>query len=53
MGHYQKLYVEKVEGTKIYIKNDDNSGEINSLFFVMAERKDIDRLKTEFKNNDV
>jgi len=52
MGHYQKLYVDRVEDSKIYIISDDNSGEINTSFLIMAERKDIDKLKTEYQENN-
>ena len=50
IGKFQKLYVEKIEGNKIYVDNDSMfSGNVQCFYTVWAERKDIDKLNTEFK----
>jgi hypothetical protein len=50
IGKFQKLYVEKIEGNKIYVDNDTVfGGNITCFYTVWAERKDIDKLNVEFK----
>jgi hypothetical protein len=49
VGHYQELYVDKIEwGTKIYIKNNSATG-INCDYVVYAERKDATKNIPEYK----
>jgi hypothetical protein len=48
IGRYQRVYVYSVENYIITIKTDDGEP-IDIYFTVYAERKDISRLKTEFK----
>jgi hypothetical protein len=50
IGKFQKLYVEKIEGNKIYVDNSSMFGGPCVCFYtVWAERKDIDKLKVEYK----
>jgi hypothetical protein len=50
IGKFQKLYVEKIEGNKIYIDNSSMFGGPCVCFYtVWAERRDIDKLKVEYK----
>lgn len=49
IGHYQELFVDKIEwGTKIIIKNN-LAGPINCSFVVFAERKDGEKNIPEYK----
>jgi hypothetical protein len=48
IGKFQKLYVEKIEGGKIYIDNDAIlGGNVNCFYIVFAERKDVEKLQVE------
>lgn len=49
LGKYQKLFVEKIEDNKIYIKNSlPGKSKINCFYTVFAERKDVEKLVVEF-----
>jgi hypothetical protein len=50
IGHYQTLYVEKIEDNKVYISSDNllNSS-INCYFNILAERIDVEKLEVEIK----
>lgn len=49
IGHYQELFVDKIEwGTKITIKNNSSSN-INCDYIVFAERKDTTKNVPEYK----
>jgi hypothetical protein len=45
-GSYQRLFVEKVEDNKVYVKSD-NGGYPNCYYVVYAERKDIPKIIIE------
>ena len=48
IGKHQKLYVEKIEGNKVYIANDNMlSSAINCFYYIQAERVDVDKLEVE------
>jgi hypothetical protein len=48
IGKHQNLYVEKIEGNKVYIGNDNLFGKtIKCYYNILAERSDIDKLKVE------
>jgi hypothetical protein len=51
IGKHQKLYVEKIEDNKVYVNIDGLllAGKIDCFYTVYGERKDIDKLKTEYK----
>jgi hypothetical protein len=48
IGKHQKLYVDKIEGNKVYIFNDNlfNSS-IDCFFTIYGERKDVEKLQVE------
>jgi hypothetical protein len=49
IGKHQKLFVEYIEGNKVYISNDSVfSSDINCYYTVFAERKDVDKLQVEY-----
>lgn len=49
VGHYQELFVEKIEwGSKIKIKNNASSA-INCYYTIFAERITNDKLQVEYK----
>jgi len=48
IGSFQMVYLKKIQGEKIYIASDSNS-DINVTYWILAERKDIDKLLVEFK----
>jgi hypothetical protein len=49
IGHYQELFVEKIEwGTKIIVKNNSGAA-INCSYVVFAERKDTSKNIPEYK----
>ena len=49
IGHYQELFVEKIEwGTKIIVKNNSGAA-INCNFVVFAERKDTSKNIPEYE----
>jgi hypothetical protein len=52
-GHYQQLYIKKVENNKIFIQNGDDLDEISCDFVVHAERKDMDKLIVEYAGNSI
>ena len=48
IGKHQKLYVEKIEGLRVYIGNDAVFGKsVNCFYTVWGERKDVDKLDVE------
>jgi hypothetical protein len=48
IGKHQKLYVEKIEGNKVYVFNDSLlTNSIDCYFTIYGERKDIDKLEVE------
>lgn len=47
IGSSQKLYVEKIEDNKVYIKSSSLFGTINCFYMILAERKDIAKLIVE------
>ena len=48
-GHWQELYVEKIEwGTKVIIKNNSGTG-INCDYVIFAERKDTSKNISEYQ----
>jgi hypothetical protein len=48
IGKHQKLYVEKIEGLRVYIGNDAVFGKGVSCFYtVWGERKDVGKLDIE------
>lgn len=47
IGSNQKLYVEKIEDNKVYIKSGSLFGNINCFYIILAERKDIAKLIVE------
>ena len=51
-GCYQELFVNKIEwGTKVIIQNN-SGGPINCSYVVYAERKDVDKLEIEYKEEE-
>jgi hypothetical protein len=51
IGKHQKLFVEKIENNKVYIKNDAwFSSDVNYFYTVYGERKDVDKLIAEIPN---
>ena len=51
-GCYQELFVKTIEwGTKIVIQNN-SGGAINCSYVVYAERKDVDRIEIEYKEEE-
>ena len=50
IGYHQKLYVSEIGNNKIVVGNSNLIGaKINCFYTVWAERKDIGKLKTEYK----
>ena len=48
IGKHQKLYVEKIEGLRVYVGNDAVFGKsVNCFYTVWAERKDVGKLDIE------
>jgi hypothetical protein len=48
IGYPQKLYVEKIENNKVYIKNDNwSNNKISCSYVIYGERKDIDKIILE------
>lgn len=48
IGKHQKLYVESIKDNKVYVANDGFfAGEVNCFYYVLAERKDVDKLQVE------
>jgi hypothetical protein len=48
IGKHQKLYVEKIEGLRVYIGNDAVFGKsVNCFYTVWGERKDVGKLDVE------
>jgi hypothetical protein len=48
IGSHQKLYIEKIEGNKVYIVNENLLAKaINCFFYVLAERCDVEKLEVE------
>ena len=48
IGKFQKLYVEKIEGNKVYIDNDAMfGGNVTCFYTVWGERKDVGKLDIE------
>jgi len=48
IGKHQKLYVEKIEGNRVYINNEGLfSGSISCFYTVWGERKDVGSLEIE------
>ena len=47
IGEPEVHYVKKIENNKIYI--DSKSGFINTFYLIQAERKDIEKVKIEYK----
>jgi hypothetical protein len=48
IGKFQKLYVEKIEGNRVYIDNDTMfGGNVSCFYTVWAARKDVDPLEVE------
>ena len=48
IGRHQKLYVEKIEGNKVYIANDNMlNTSINCFYYILAERADVEKLEVE------
>lgn len=48
VGKYQKLYVDKIEGNKVYIDNDSMfGGNVDCFYTVWATRKDVATLDVE------
>jgi Rieske Fe-S protein len=48
IGKFQKLYVEKIEGNKIYVDNNSMfGGNVSCFYTVWATRKDVDPLEVE------
>lgn len=48
IGKHQKLYVEKIEGNRVYINNEGLfSGSISCFYTVWGERKDVGKLDIE------
>ena len=50
IGTHQNLYVEKIEDNKVYIGGDAN---INCFYMINAERKDVEKLEVEIKNDNI
>jgi hypothetical protein len=48
IGQYQELFVIKIEGTKIHIRNN-SAGAINCSYVVYGERKDTSRNISEYE----
>lgn len=49
---YQELFVKKIEwGTKVIIQNN-SGGPINCSYVVYAERKDVDKIEIEYKEEE-
>ena len=48
IGHYQELFVAKIEGTKIHIRNN-SAVAINCSYIVYGERKDTSRNIAEYE----
>jgi len=49
VGSYQKLYVEKIEGNKVYVGNDTESKEYNYQYMIHASRIDGEPLIVEYE----
>lgn len=48
IGNHQKLYVKDIRNNKVYIANDGLfAGEINCFYYVLAERRDVEKLEVE------
>ena len=48
-GRFQKLYVEKIEDNKVYIKNGSwLSNKVNCFYNIYGERKDVEKLTVEY-----
>ena len=48
IGKHQKLYIEKIEGNRVYINNEGLfSGGISCFYTVWGERKDVGKLDIE------
>ena len=48
IGKHQKLYVEKIEGNRVYINNEGLfSGSVSCFYTVWGERKDVGSLEIE------
>jgi len=50
IGQYQELFVAKIEGTKIHIRNN-SAGAIHCSYIVYGERKDTSRNIPEYEGN--
>ena len=50
-GRFQKLYVEKVENNKVYLRNASwFSNKIDCYYMINATRKDIEQFEVEYGN---
>ena len=48
IGRHQKLYVEKIEGSKVHIASDNMlNTSINCFYYILAERADVEKLEVE------
>jgi len=50
ISQYQELFVSKIEGTKIHIKNN-SAGAINCYYSIYGERKDTSKNISEYQGN--
>jgi hypothetical protein len=50
IGKHQKLVVEKIENNKVYITGE---AKINCFYMINAERKDVEKLEVEIKNDNI
>jgi hypothetical protein len=50
-GRFQKLYIEKVENNKVYLRNASwFSNKIDCYYMINATRKDIEQFEVEYGN---
>ena len=50
MGAHQHIYVESVKDNKVHVQSDEarkNTNNLNYFYLILAERKDVDKLKIE------
>ena len=49
LGTYQELYVDRIEGNKIIVKNNITGGRINCSYIIYGERNDCERNIAEYE----
>ena len=54
IGTHQNLYVDKIEDNKVYIKTSTKlNKKIDFFYMINAERKDVEKLEVEIKNDNI